>query len=380
MINFTTMLTFYSLMVSIGPYVVDTYHVSTAVSGIVVGITVIGSLISRMASGYLTTVFSSKKLLMVGMLLLVPSLLLYEIQIGIGFLIAVRLIQGIAIGLVGTVTNTAVVFVIPKLRRSEGISYFSLSTVIATAIGPFFALLMTQYVSFSILFAIEVVIGVIGLVVAIGIHPDHIKFAIKHVSAGEPGDKGIRKFIEPKVLGLSILMMLMAVAYASLQSDLAFFADKIGIGGFASYFFLVYAVIILLSRPFSGRLMDSKNENYIVYPGLVLLAFGLWLISGMHSGLMLLAAAIFIGIGFGNFQSTIQATIAKLVPGHRLGPANSTYFIFFDLGLGVGPYVLGSLVPVLGFRHLFLAMAVLALIGLPIYFGLHGRHVGKHAN
>ncbi|QBO37508.1 MFS transporter [Periweissella cryptocerci] len=379
MINFASMLTFYSLMVSIGPYVVDTYHVSTAVSGIVVGITVIGSLISRMASGYLTTIFSSKKLLLVGMFLLVPALLLYEIQIGIGFLIAVRLIQGIAIGLVGTVTNTAVVFVIPKLRRSEGISYFSLSTIVATAIGPFFALLMTQFVSFSVLFAIEVIIGVFGLVVALGIDANRIKFEIKHVSADEPGDKGIRKFLEPKVFGLSFLMMMIAVAYASLQSDLAFFADKLGIGSFASYFFLVYAGVILLSRPFSGRLMDIKNENFIVYPGLVLLAFGLWLISGMHSGLMLLFAAIFIGVGFGNFQSTIQATIAKLVPGHRLGPANSTYFIFFDLGLGVGPYVLGSLVPALGFRHLFLAMAVLALVGLPLYFVLHGRYVGKVA-
>ncbi|QBO36934.1 MFS transporter [Periweissella cryptocerci] len=382
LVNLASMLTFYSLMVSIGPFVVDTYHVSTALSGIVVGVTVIGTLLSRMAAGYLTTIYSPKKLMIVGMLVLVPSLLLYQIEIGVGFLIAVRFIQGIAVGLIGTVTNTAVVFVVPKLRRSEGISYFSLSTIVATAIGPFFALLLTQFVSYSVLFWIEVIIALIGLAVAWSINPTTVTFETKNVSKEMPSaqkaeDRGIRQFLEPRVFGLSALMFVVSFAYASLQSDLDFFAEKIGIGAFASYFFLVYAGVILLSRPFSGRLMDVKSESYIMYPALIILAVGMWLISGMHSGVMLLIAAIFIGIGFGNFQSTIQATVAKLVPSHRLGQANSTYFIFFDAGLGFGPYILGTLIPILGYRHLFIAMAILALIGLPFYYLVHGRHIGK---
>lgn len=382
LVNLASMLTFYSLMVSIGPFVVDTYHVSTALSGIVVGITVIGTLLSRMAAGYLTTIYSPKKLMIVGMLILVPSLLLYQIEIGVGFLIFVRFIQGIAVGLIGTVTNTAVVFVVPKLRRGEGISYFSLSTIVATAIGPFFALLLTQFVSYAVLFWFEVVIAILGLLVAWSINPATVTFETRSVTAAMPADqkaddRGIRQFLEPRVFGLSTLMFIVSFAYASLQSDLDFFAQKIGIGGFASYFFLVYAGVILLSRPFSGRIMDVKSESFIIYPALLILAFGMWLVSGMHTGVMLLVAAIFIGIGFGNFQSTIQATVAKVVPSHRLGQANSTYFIFFDAGLGFGPYILGTLIPLLGFRHLFIVMAIVALIGVPLYYLVHGRHVAK---
>lgn len=382
LVNLASMLTFYSLMVSIGPFVVDTYHVSTALSGIVVGITVIGTLLSRMAAGYLTTIYSPKKLMIVGMLILVPSLLLYQIEIGVGMLILVRFIQGIAVGLIGTVTNTAVVFVVPKLRRGEGISYFSLSTIVATAIGPFFALLLTQFVSYAVLFWFEVVIAILGLLVAWSINPATVTFETRSVTAAMPADqkaddRGIRQFLEPRVFGLSTLMFIVSFAYASLQSDLDFFAQKIGIGGFASYFFLVYAGVILLSRPFSGRIMDVKSESFIIYPALLILAFGMWLVSGMHTGVMLLVAAIFIGIGFGNFQSTIQATVAKVVPSHRLGQANSTYFIFFDAGLGFGPYILGTLIPLLGFRHLFIVMAIVALIGVPLYYLVHGRHVAK---
>jgi len=63
----------------------------------------------------------------------------------------------------------------------------------------------------------------------------------------------------------------------------------------------------------------------------------------------------------------------KGLPPHRLGLATSTFFIFVDLGFGVGPYLLGSLVPLTGYRGLYVIMAIVILTTIPLYYFLYGR-------
>jgi MFS family permease len=157
------------------------------------------------------------------------------------------------------------------------------------------------------------------------------------------------------------------------MSFLSFYSESINLVTAGSYFFLIYAIVILLSRPFTGRLMDTKGANIIVYPSLIIFAIGMTLFSQASSGIILLLAAALIGLGYGNFNSIAQALAIKVTPNHRLGLATSTYFIFYDFGLGVGPYLLGFLVPVFGYRHLFLSMVIVILISIVLYYFLHGR-------
>ncbi|MBO1914617.1 hypothetical protein J4G37_58565, partial [Microvirga sp. 3-52] len=60
-------------------------------------------------------------------------------------------------------------------------------------------------------------------------------------------------------------------------------------------------------------------------------------------------------------------------PPHRMGLANSTYFIFLELGLGLGPFILGYLVPLIGYSGLYLSMVALIVLMIPIYYLLHGK-------
>ncbi len=120
-------------------------------------------------------------------------------------------------------------------------------------------------------------------------------------------------------------------------------------------------------------MLDSRGGNSVAYPALVLFAIGMLLLSQAHSSFIFLLAAAFIGLGYGNFQSTTQALAIKVTPPHRMGLANSTYFIFLDLGLGLGPFLLGYLVPVVDFRGLYLSLVALIVIGIFVYYALHGK-------
>lgn len=51
------------------------------------------------------------------------------------------------------------------------------------------------------------------------------------------------------------------------------------------------------------------------------------------------------------------------------------HFIFLDFGAGFGPFLLGYIITMWGFRALYVAMAVLSLIALALYYFVHGRHV-----
>lgn len=181
--------------------------------------------------------------------------------------------------------------------------------------------------------------------------------------------------IEPKVLGISLTLGFVTFGYAALQSELDFYASDLNLVTFASYFFLVYALAILVSRPVVGRLMDKKNENYVVYPALVILAIGLFILGKMSNGWLMLLAAILIGFGFGNFQSAIQTTTTQMVPAERLTQTTATYFICYEFALGFGPSMIGFVQPFLGYQNLFIVMAVIALIGIVLYYFIHGRKV-----
>lgn len=57
----------------------------------------------------------------------------------------------------------------------------------------------------------------------------------------------------------------------------------------------------------------------------------------------------------------------------RVGVATSTFYLFLDLGSGVGPILLGLVVTWLGFPAMFLAAAALAVISGVLYLVVHGR-------
>jgi MFS family permease len=97
------------------------------------------------------------------------------------------------------------------------------------------------------------------------------------------------------------------------------------------------------------------------------------LLSQASHGITLLLAGAIIGLGYGNFLSCGQAISIKEAPPHRLGLATATYFMFLDVGFGVGPYLFGSLVPFTGYRGLYLTMAMVILATVFLYHFLYRR-------
>ncbi|MFL6517515.1 MAG: MFS transporter, partial [Bacillus sp. (in: firmicutes)] len=250
------------------------------------------------------------------------------------------------------------------------IGYFSMSATLATAIGPFIGLYMTQHTDFQNIFIFSLVLGVISLVTAFFVDVPQFE-----ESARQEDTKGFKlsNYIEPKALPIAVITLVVAFCYSSVLSFINFYAIEIDLVSTASFFFLVYSVAVLLSRPITGRLMDLKGANYIMYPGFISLAAGLFLLSLTSASITLLISGVLIGLGFGNMQSSTQAVAVKVTPPHRMGLATSTFFIFLDAGLGFGPYLLGFIIPLTGYRTLYVILGVVVLATIVLYYFLHGK-------
>ena len=116
-----------------------------------------------------------------------------------------------------------------------------------------------------------------------------------------------------------------------------------------------------------------------VYPAFLLFGVGMLLLSVASSNITLLLAGALIGLGFGNISSVSQTIAVNMVAPHRMGLATATFFIFFDLGNGFGPTILGSLISIIGFNKLYAILGFFVFAVSVLYYFLHGKKVAKNS-
>ena len=369
-INSLVFLIHFLLMVTIASYAVDEFHASTSEAGLVAGIFIIGALFGRLATGRVIEDVGSKRILIVSTLFFIVTSASYFTAVNLFLLTTIRFLHGIVFGAASTATGTIVAQIIPHSRHGEGIGYYSMGAILAVALGPFVGVLLIQHEAFEMIFIVTSILAAVSFA---------ISFAVSEPLGNDQANTvksfQISNYLEFKAIPISIVILAIGFSYSGVLSFLSLYAKQIRLEEAASFYFLVFAVTISLSRPFSGRLFDLKGANFVVYPCLAIYAIGMLLFSQASQGITLLSAGVIIGLGYGNFISCAQAISIKAVPPHRLGLATSTFFIFVDLGFGVGPYVLGFLVPFTGFRGLYLTMVFVILATIVLYHFLHGRRL-----
>lgn len=368
-VNFALVLSMYSLLVTLAQYTIATYNTSMSIAGLVSSIFIIGVLIGRLYAGWKVNTLGAKKILISGVIIFILMSLLYFIPLNIYALILVRLIQGVGFGLGTNATGTVVSQIIPRSRSGEGIGIFSISVVLSAAIGPLIGTVLINVYGYHAIFIFSLIVGVFSLILSFFIISPKVDTA-----AGENTNAfKLENLIEIRVVPIATVILFGALAFSGILSFITTYANEIRLEKIGGYFFLAYSLIILITRPITGRLMDLKGENVIVYPVLITYAIGMLVLSQTTSGIMFILAAILIGLGYGNLQSITQAIAIKVTPVERMGLANSTYFIFLDLALGIGPFLLGYIIPVIGFRYMYLSFVIVILLNGFVYYFVYGR-------
>ncbi len=381
-INFQLVLTFYLLVVVIVGYAVNELHSSIAQAGLISGLFIVGTLIGRLFVAKLLARFGRKSTLVIALIGFLIFSGFYFFDLGTGFLLFIRAMHGFMMGMASTVLGTIIAQILPASRRGEGIGYYSMSSTLGTAIGPFLGIWLMFNVGYEAIFAISSIIALSCLLTSLvlqvpALPEDKLNSNTASQSLQSNRPSWIAQYIEPKALPIAIVIFIASVCYSGVLSFVHFYAKSLDLVGAATFFFLMYSIAILISRPFTGRLFDKKGENIIMYPAFLILAASLFLLSQVHQAWMLLLCAALLGFGFGNIQSVCQTISVKSTSVERMGLATSTFFIFLDGGLGFGPFLIGKLLDYMSYQQLYFYSGIVAIFCIAIYFILHGKNATR---
>ena len=360
---------YYMTMVVIADYASTVLNATLAEAGLACGVFIVGTLFARIFLGGFIERIGLKRSLYAGIFIFLAASLINLPIASLYPLYAVRFVQGIGFGLASSTTGTIMAHIVPPSRRGEGTSYYAMFVTLETAIGPFAGLYFYRG-------GIEtnIILGSVFLVVAaLGAYLLHVPATDTTAAQNAPSLFSWQNFIEKTALPMALLTLLVNLGFASILSFMASFAKEANLMESSKYFFLVYALCTIVSRPFTGRWFDSRGANFVMYPSFLFFAVSLFLLSRSTSGWMLLGAAAAMGLGYGTYMSCSQAIIIGTASKNRMGLAISTFFVFMDLGVGFGPYVLGHLIPFLHFRGLYMSLAFLLLVCAVLYYFIHGK-------
>ncbi|HWK23345.1 MAG TPA: MFS transporter [Ureibacillus sp.] len=370
-VNFFIYITYYLLILVMTSYAIEYFGATVSEAGLASGIFIVGALIGRLFAGKSIDRIGRKKVLYGGLLFFLITTLFYFAVTHLFVLFLVRLLSGVGFGIAATATSTIVATLIPDERRGEGTGYYALSTTIASAIGPFLGIMLMEYTSFNLIFLLCVTTLLISFIGVFFLSVPVITLTEEQVRLSKSWKWN--QFVEVKALHIAIISLLMGICYASVLSFLTVYTKEINLVAAGSAFFIFYAIAIFVTRLFTGRLFDQLGENYVLYPSFICFAIGLLLMSQVQGAVQLLLAAVFIGAGFGTFMSCAQAICVKVSPKHRIAVATSTFFVFIDGGIGVGPFLLGFLIPNVGYQGMYVTAAILVVVCLGLYYFTHGR-------
>lgn len=367
-ISFLLVLNYYLLMIIMSEYSTSQYHVSSSSAGLCASMFVFGALAARFFSAKLMELLGAKKLMTFGIVFEIIASFMYFFSINMWILLLIRFVHGVSYGMASTSVSTVVTSMLPKHRHGEGVGYFMLSITIGAAIGPFVGMFLINHGGYSYIFLCCTAVALLCFVASLTLNP---KASIEKNPRQETSENHKkRKFnniFETKAVPISIVCAGIYFCYSGIISFLTPYSKQTDLQSAASFFFIVYSLVILVTRPFTGRLFDQKGDRFIMIPAFTSFFIGMILLGTVHSGSVLLLSSALIGFGIGVIQSSGLAIAVNRTPIHRLNYANSTFYIFIDAGTGIGPFFLGFLVPAIGYRGMYLSLAVVTVLFFLLY-------------
>lgn len=382
-VNFTQYLVFYILVTTMALYAVKQFAASDVASGLASSAFVLGATLARVFAGYLVDTFGQRRTLLFSLAAVVIACGLYLPAESLPVLVAVRTIHGIGHAFASTATMALAQSVIPANRREEGTGYYALGSTLATAIGPAVGLLIVNDFSYTLLFWISLGTAVVGLLLGVVLHVvthqpiadngGDLEAGGPAVMAGRRTAFSLREIAHPSVLPIGTFMLMIGLCYAGVITYLNAYSEDRGVVSGAGMFFIAYAAAMFVMRFVLGALQDRRGDNIAVYLGLVSFAAAFVILSFANRDWEVVLAGALTGLGYGTLMPASQAIAVRMVPPYRLGTGISTLLLLTDMGVGLGPILLGFLVATTGYGSMYAMLAMLLAIAALFYHFAHGR-------
>ncbi len=379
------------LVVPILPLYARTFGVSTVAIGMMLTVQSIPRLFTSVPSGHLSDRVGAHRVLLVSCLCALVSAVTGGVAVTFGMLVVSRLVQGVASAISATAGLTYVSSIGDSTRRGRRIAVFQASHLLGNSIGPVVGGLVAQVWGYRAPFAVFAVIAGGTTVLVLRRLPDHRVLRDRAATTeGLEVQAWTGRFDRRaalRLLGSAGIALACFIGFVGAYTrsgtrnfGLVMLADLRGategeIGLLMSAIFFANVSVLYLT----GMLVDRFGAKRVLVPGWLVMAGGLYLMTWNRGFGMLLAAVIVYGVGSGLGNSVPAMYIASVVAPHQRGVAMGIFRTFGDVGLIVGPMVMGWLIVATNVEAGITLNWILVLVALAVFavFGPSAREKAR---
>lgn len=363
----------YALIAALPMFVIDTLQGNERQAGLAMTFFQLGAVACRPFAGKWIDQFDKGRLLFISLGLFVLVCVLYVGANSLYFLYAIRLLHGLVFAVASTTAAATAAVLLPVTRRGEGIGYFAVFSNLAMVTGPVCSLLLLAYFPFRAVFIGCLAAGLLAFWCG---NRRKLTANVRTPAVATGRSWHWSSFMEVKAAPMAVTGGLLFFAYTGVLVFMPLYTKMLRLTADTSLFFVVFATVIVITRPLVGRLFDRAGADRVVYPGFALFVIGLLVLSQIQGVGGLLGAAAIIGAGFGALTPAFQTLAIQNSPGQRAGVATATYFFALDISVGLGSFFLSAAVAHLGYRAMYLLTAGI-VAGTAAWYHLIRRQGGR---
>lgn len=356
--NLLMMATFYA-SVPILPIYCQENGITGSQIGIVLTSMSIATVLFRPFAGYILDNFNRYHVYMLFLALFCLPFLGFAAFPIYGVLVLIRLYMGVVYSVCGSATTTLAGDVLPPGKVGQGVNRFALTISLGMAAGPFIGIQVQNHMSSKASFVVLFALTVIALICVSFCKIEYPKVERKKFVLADA-------FYKP-ALPFMLNMMFIMVPFGAVIAYSSIFAQEKGLSAVTPYFYIFLVAGMLISKFSTQKMIDGGKHKILVVISLIVLLLTMGSYFFMEAAVHLLLAGFLLGLGYGVLQPLFQSFVTGTTPGPKRGTANATYLLSYDIGIGIGSFVMGLFQEGIGLATGFALTAVAYIIGGIIY-------------
>lgn len=356
--QFTFILVFYMLVPTLPIYLAGSGADETEI-GVLIGIFFVAALGFRPVVGKALERIPEKTFMITGALLFALTSFAYLLAPPFWPFLVNRVVQGIALALFHTASYTLIANISPKSHWGQSFSYFLLAANLSLAVAPPVGIFLVNHFGFNVLFLVcsGASLCCLGIAVKLG----STRTAPMDHSSGRR-----TLFLDPKAVPPSVISFFNMIIWGALTAFFPLYAVSHGVAD-PGLFFTAVAIMLLLCRGFGGRILDLYSKEKVAPPLIGTYIVSMAILAFSTNLPMFILVAVIFGIGNALLTPLVMA-YALDRSGGAPGPVVGIYTAISDLGLGLGPVIMGIVVRFGGYSFMFLCLALTGVVNLAYFY------------
>jgi EmrB/QacA subfamily drug resistance transporter len=353
-----------------------------------------------LTGGKLADLFGRRSVFIAGLVVFTGASLWCGLAGGAASLIAARTVQGVGAALMNPATLSIITATFPPRQRGTAIGIWAGVSALALAIGPLVGGLLTERISWSWIFFVNIPVGVLAIVAA-RLFVDESRDTSREQRLDLPGllssaiglfaltygliETNTHAWGSARVLGLLAIAAVSLAAFVVIESrgrvpmlDLSLFRNPtfsgantvmglVGLAMFGIFFFnslylqnvlgysaiktgatfLPMTLLIILVAPVAGKFSDRIGPRWPMGAGMTLLTGSLLLFGTLdeHSSFWNIVPGLVVGgVGMGITMAPTTAAAMSSVPVDKAGVGSAVINSMRQVGGSLGIAIMGTLV------------------------------------